>query len=731
LYQGASLSGRADLDADRARTQMNRGTALSDLGRLQDALDAFDAAWALYQGSTLKRRTELDSERFNLLSNMTTHLSAIPNPHGWANESSHFMIRALELAPPVDSKDPYSWHFQELRVYFTKFHARWLKFCLEIGAYEQIPTILLALQGRKLAGMILDELDQSELDPNTPEAVRRLKQLRLEIRKLDANIMGIVGGRNHFSSEGSRAMSFSDIPLSTAQQHLQGEWTAARSEAFDRYLKVRSEVSELADYRLIHPHLERLQGDAFSQSLLVGQAIVILLDFHTDQDTQQVVQGILLLRPGQAPVWLALAGLPQLASQLERYNRSLPGRGLRRNRNDEASEADTFVKMTPEQLARFWPDLCQSLQAQFWQPLATHLIGIDELLVIGHGRLHILPVECGAPDNLVIRHYPGLIFYAQHRGLLDAESTEVDSPSPASRSVNRLGALCYEGSNPKQLIPMTTSEKSLLKRLWENRGRKVAIEGDGGATYQSILSRGQNGKKGTDVLHIACHGSGTDPDHPEWSLLEAGPGLNINMPLLLSQGPQPEQVLLSACLAAQTAENLDGDPLGLVSGWFMKGTRQLVGAISPLPDLWMPIFSGILHQALLNDPEHSLQTALVEAKRRMALGDWINDPELAELIRQAMGERLHTLYWSKTRYHEMEQDWQTFWSSFLGPELSAYGFDSERLATVESALLINPKPSAIDIGRLCSQATLDHLFAHPVPPDTILDTLRYAIRCYG
>jgi hypothetical protein len=730
-YQLPTLADRVDLDPSRAMTQTNRGNALSDLGNLEDAMTAYKQAWRFYEGNTLKSRADLDTYRFQLLFNMCDIFSNMIETHRWASESSRFMVSTLEMAPHPNVSDLYACRHEKLRIYFAMFHTRWLRFCLETGAYEQIPTILLALQGRKLAGMILDELDQGEHDPNTPEAVRRLKQLRQDIRKLDVNIMRIVGGRHHSRSEGTRVMSFSDIPLSANQQQLLDEWTAARSEAFDRYLKVRSEVSNLDNYRLIQPHLERIKGDALSQSLLVGQAIVILLDFHTGQDTQQDVQGILLLRPGQDPVWLALAGLHQLSSQLALYNRSLAGRGLRRNKEDKAPEPDAFVKMSSEQLARFWPDLRQSLQEQFWQPLAPHLAGVKELMVIGHGRLHILPVECGAPEKLVIRHYPGLIFYAQHRGLLDRESTEERSSSLQSRSVNRLGALCHEGNDDEKLIPMTTAEKNLLRGLWKSRNLNVSVEGDSGATYQTILSRGQNGKKGTDVLHIACHGSGTDPDHPEWSMLEAGHGLNINMSLLMSQGPQPEQVILSACLAAQTAEDLDGDPLGLVSGWFLKGTRQLVGAISPLPDLWMPIFSGLLHQALLNDPEHSLQTALVEAKRRMALGDWVNDPELAEPIRQSMGERLNTLYWSKARLHEMEQDWQTFWTSHLSPELSMYGFDSERLARVESDLLATPKPSAIDIGRLCSQATLDHLFAHPVPPDLILDTLRYAIRCYG
>jgi hypothetical protein len=281
-------------------------------------------------------------------------------------------------------------------------------------------------------------------------------------------------------------------------------------------------------------------------------------------------------------------------------------------------------------------------------------------------------------------------------------------------------------------IPLVTAEANLLQAIWKVRGLKTMIEGNEGADCDAILGSSSDEAPKVKVLHVACHGSGIDDEkNPDFSRLKVGDDVYLNMPKLLSLGPQAPFVMLSSCLAGQTAEDLDGDPLGLVSGWFLKGTRQLVAAVASLPDLYMPIFSALLHQALLDMPTPLLRNALEIAKRRMASGDWVDDAELADPIRQQVGECLRNFYKNQIDDYARQPDWIACWEEFIKPELQNNACSDRQLKELETHLFATPKPSAAAVAKLCSQAVVERLFESLVPPRQHLDTLRYAIRCYG
>jgi tetratricopeptide (TPR) repeat protein len=736
LLEGRNLRDRTELNDTRARVLVNRGVALVYLNKKQKAVAAFDMAWTLFQSESLKGRIDLDINRAFLCCNAIILISVMDRPHTWAFERSQFLCQCLDMAPAPDASDFYLWRHQKLRSYFVEFHAHWLAYSLETKAFDQLPVILSTLQGRKLAGAILDELDQCELDPNTPESVKQLKKLRLEIRTLDANIRELIagGGVDRFGDGGLRATVLQERTVSPERQQQLGALCAERYQTFERYLQQRNRVAaEEPDFQIIQPYHDRLRAEVLSRTLKPGQILAMLMDFSSGDQTDIVlIQGVLLLRSEQPAAWHPLTGLHELVEKFNAYNDALSGRGLRHHRDVSSSETPSVPTMTREQLVAFWPDMATQMQRKFWQPLAGHLVGIEELIVIGHGRLYVLPIEAGAPEGLNIRHYPGLIFYGMHQGLLDAASANLQ-PSQNESPLKQLGILAYPGAQGD--IPCALVESDFLEDLWHSPPRREAQIGEAGLGWESILSDQQS------LLHIASHGSGTDPDNPDLCRLDAGwrfdessgqtEPLWITMPMLFRLGPQPERVFLSACLAAQIAE-LDGDPLGIVSGFFLRGTRQLIGAVSPLPDVWMPVFSALFYQALLNNPDHSLYNALAIAKRRIGTGDWVNDIPLSTMLRNAFATRLENWYWDLASPNSQASgSWQALWEGQLRTEFERYGLSEERLRSLERALQSIPRTDRRAFGRLCSLAVVDYVFEQKVPPAIYLDTLRYAIRYYG
>jgi CHAT domain-containing protein len=79
-------------------------------------------------------------------------------------------------------------------------------------------------------------------------------------------------------------------------------------------------------------------------------------------------------------------------------------------------------------------------------------------------------------------------------------------------------------------------------------------------------------------------------------------------------------VYLGCCLAGQTVEDLDGEPTGLVGGFFLRGTRALIGSVVLVNDAWGAVL-GLLFEHHFRQTREA-QTALLLAKADIASGDW-------------------------------------------------------------------------------------------------------------
>jgi hypothetical protein len=83
---------------------------------------------------------------------------------------------------------------------------------------------------------------------------------------------------------------------------------------------------------------------------------------------------------------------------------------------------------------------------------------------------------------------------------------------------------------------------------------------------------------------------------------------------------------LAACLVGQTTEDLDGEPLGLVTALLLRGARGVIAPLVPIDDFYAPLLALLVHRQLRWQHEQGgaldAPGALNEAKRQLRSGRW-------------------------------------------------------------------------------------------------------------
>ncbi|NCC36814.1 MAG: CHAT domain-containing protein, partial [Chloroflexia bacterium] len=257
-------------------------------------------------------------------------------------------------------------------------------------------------------------------------------------------------------------------------------------------------------------------------------------------------------------------------------------------------------------------DLSRQTKEAFWQPLKSYLRGVTQLSLIPHGDLlHTLPYELTAPEGMRLRVYPGLLFYAQAQ---DLERTCNLIARPNKNAPIGLRVHPAEETNAPLLY--VNAEAELVREAWKHVDAAVLDPAD---VTQASPPWG--------AFHAASHGD-LAPQQPGSAYLLLGTGEHLDLMGVLAMPHRPQLVFLSACVVGRLQEDPDGDPLGLITAFFLKGARYVIASLIPVPDEYMPLLSMFFHQAWqagLN-PED----ALTEAKRRLREQDW--DPETVEQV---------------------------------------------------------------------------------------------------
>ena len=772
------------LRGDLAVTHLNRGNTLVEQRELAAALASYQMAEQLYDDrSGIGGLPHYDRYRLKLWANMAHLFSSMDDPQGWAIGKSRRMAEIMELAPSVPEGRFDPW--REVRVDFARFHAMWLKHCIDTGSVDLVPMILSAIQGRELATKLLDELTAMEQAGQLSPAVAAYQQLRMDLRKLQARIAGIVeGARSDGLTGGSRGLETAGLhELST----MSVDTRARRLGVVDGELLRRLE----AEYRDLHRKLPELRTAAAQEdgyealipprldaAMLVedkaampgsgvaaDEALVLFVDLSHGAD----VEGALVLRHGREPQWIPLPGVRALAAEIDRVSHRLGtsarlGGGFRyagQRADDHAGqrggglegvpgaksppqgELTSELPTQPEtDLSAFWEDMEGRNREQVWQPLAPALEGIGQVVCVTQGRLHLLPLELGAPKGKTLRHYPGLVYYGYSRGLLGRNenrqsqsrshtNSEAASPPPA------VGLVGYGGEQDS--IPFVWGEVDALKRLHEERHRSVRT----GDPYDHRQD-GSSPASPTEyaLLHLACHGIPVGEGMRERVVLQLGPGRLLDMGRIMESRVKVDQVLIAACLGGKVREDLDGEPSGVVGGYLYRGSSEVAAAVVALPDSWTMLASILIHQAWLESG--SLGEAVTEGKRRLAEKDWYPDTErlfteaanaaLAawrERNREPLRRRLvHALTYDEDRWKQLVAPLKTpddpdrYDPSTLreGAAGEAWG---ERIAAVAAEVA----DRLLDLDPL--RHAVDEVLTLRVPPQPLLGAIIHGMRTFG
>jgi CHAT domain-containing protein len=165
----------------------------------------------------------------------------------------------------------------------------------------------------------------------------------------------------------------------------------------------------------------------------------------------------------------------------------------------------------------------------------------------------------------------------------------------------------------KKPIPFVEVEKNIVQAIWGKEATCTSID--------------KQGKPVVHFLHLAGHGLHQKKDDPTDISLLIGKNNSLSLQDILGNKKlRARVVFLSACVVGRTSEDIDGDPLGLVSAFFMRGAEYVIAPLIPVSDFYMPLLAVLFHQAWQQG--HSPESALGEAKRRLKQGEWYENTEL-------------------------------------------------------------------------------------------------------
>ncbi len=466
---------------------------------------------------------------------------------------------------------------------YLRFHKNWLVSALQRQDFALIPTIVSAIQGRKLSQLLLDEIDNSHLEPTAPLIVKKLKEIRRQLRLKALEIR--------------RQGAFGEI----VYHHY--------NTLLVEYRCVRAEVAGLEEYRYLTVPYQELSLHELIASLEKGQWLIIWIALPA-------LHGLLLLCRDRPPFWQETPDPKRLLDSLAEFGLFLSKTGAHQQR-----------------LTRFWDDAAYQLDDLLWKPLrlalsrSTTSFDLNRLTFVTVGGSHLLPLTLSAEGLPIssdrINHFPGLIFYQQYCQRLRYKEY-APLPGPALGLQYYEGNGCYGNSEKgyaDQRLFMVRCEVDAICSYWQEVHQLQPL-----AHYDYLAD-----SHAVVRVHFSCHG-GIDPHNPWSTTLNIKPGVWLDAPTILHCRTQPKEIIAAACVAMQTREDPDGDPFGIGAAFLLRNVAALVGATLPISDLWMTVFSLLLHQALGESCQagsvRTLNQALYIAKLRIASGDWFPDTAL-------------------------------------------------------------------------------------------------------
>lgn len=182
----------------------------------------------------------------------------------------------------------------------------------------------------------------------------------------------------------------------------------------------------------------------------------------------------------------------------------------------------------------------------------------------------------------------------------------------------------------KSPIPFVEVEAKLLQLIWGEEAIEVVRHDD------TITRLGESVPVVDTVVFVAHGDERTGPPRQTVIYADALRGLQIDANTLLSSAQRPRTAIASACVVGRISEDMGGEPLGLVTAFFVSGGQFVVAPLQPVDDLFMPIFMGLFHYAWRQFGDQA--AALERARKQAVTGNWPS--EYSALVHQAYRSEL-------------------------------------------------------------------------------------------
>jgi len=693
------------------------GKSYRDAGRVSDAHAAITRSLLAFRSAELVNRRDLDMDRFR---SYYAGIELLGNGFDskWAANASQEISVHLELRQTF-TPDGYA-----MLYLFKAFHFKWIQYASKEESLNDVLFALCAISGRRLSRQMLDEDEGYNAALRDP-ALEHLLHLR---RRLTA-------GREAVSETFADAKDLIDQTLMRDLLHSirkeQGlEETERPSyedvfEKFDQlgglrkvsladvreYVDARSRLSDLAGSTVLNP-FATFDAMALAGRLRPHEVLVCLLDLRlaaSDEINDFDGQYALILMPNGQTKFIALnINLVDLIN-FTASSGAVRGNGrLRRGPQRLAQDKRNAEPLT-------WIEAAQRSSSELWEPIASALPEpISHVVVVTQGRFHVLPLELGKPDHLILSHYVNLSFFAR--------SNPADTSPPAATHqilVNRDSSLTFANREAEPL----------LTQVWSTTPLPISIR-----IAETLDSVSQ--VTPVQYLHIAGHGNRRPDRHKHRNIAEVKLDVNNSLTeqMVFTKLPPAEIVWLSSCVVGLTEDDMEGDPVGMIIPFLIRGTHFVVASLTEVPDLWMPLLVSLTEWFRVVERQ-PLPRALSRAQSSLKL--WVQNPTLKG-------------------FHKIYSDWlRATWRLWLVGEWGTGGTEPWSAATTdEFRLHLNQRllrEAIPDMGIEMSQATLAQLIssdgmsnasriellldaltqASLVPPDEVCDVLTYAVRAFS
>ena len=298
---------RPELDDLRARILIGKGACFRSLDEPERALSAFHRAETLCDCPALWGQTNREASQLSLFAEMSAILTHIHDPVAWCRNASFLLCDMVDCLPPMRI-EPYT----EMRMNFARFHENWLSYAISIAAYDVIPEVIIAVQGRDLVLSFIEE-QTSKMELDTSEAMEDF-------------ILTRRGLRSMMTSDGSAAKHYlksADTQLpNTEGTNFEKDFAGLR-RALQRN---KANASGTAKFSILDAPHRSINAEAI-RAALVGNEQLLVIFPHADDG-----HAVLFSANKSGVHYFHLPLLPNLAERTLAFDTTGRNRrGMRRN----------------------------------------------------------------------------------------------------------------------------------------------------------------------------------------------------------------------------------------------------------------------------------------------------------------------------------------------------------------------------------------------------------------